>query len=51
MYGDKALEWMQHRSAFLTPRQALLFSNEFLNDTGLSRYVVDAPVAFAESVV
>ena len=51
MYGDKALEWMQHRSAFLTPRQALLFSNEFLDDTGLSRYMVDAPVAFAESVV
>ena len=38
MYGDKADDWKNHRSALLTKQMADLFSNGFLERTGLSEY-------------
>jgi hypothetical protein len=39
MYGDKALLWKKCRSSLLTKETAALFSNNFLNETGLSEYI------------
>jgi hypothetical protein len=38
MYGEKAEEWINQRSALLSAPAADLFSNDFLNSTGLSAY-------------
>jgi hypothetical protein len=51
MYGDKARQWKACRSALLRKETAALFSNEFLEDTGLSEYIADAPPTLAETVV
>lgn len=51
MYGPKALKWRQHRSALLTKEMARVFSNKFLDDTGLSVYVDNVPANLAESTV
>lgn len=39
MYGNKAQEWMEYRSSLLRKETAELFSNDFLNDIGLSDYL------------
>jgi hypothetical protein len=51
MYGDKAQQWKACRSALLRKEMAALFSNEFLDNTGLSEYIPDAPRELAETVV
>ncbi|MEO8710857.1 MAG: hypothetical protein ABI405_01975 [Parafilimonas sp.] len=51
MYGNNAQQWKEYRSALLTKEQANLFSNNFLNDTGLDEYIDNASPSLAESVV
>lgn len=51
MYGAKATTWKEHRSALLTEKTARLFSNKFLEDTGLADYIANAPKALAETIV
>ncbi|TKK68476.1 FAD-linked oxidase [Ilyomonas limi] len=51
MYGANAQQWKECRSALLKEETAALFSNRFLQDTGLSEYIVNAPLALAASVV
>jgi hypothetical protein len=51
MYGDKALKWRQCRSALLTKEMAKVFSNRFLDETGLSLYEDNAPPSLAENKV
>jgi hypothetical protein len=36
MYGEKAEKWKELRSALLSPEMAKVFSNDFLDTTGLS---------------
>lgn len=50
MYGNKAQEWKQYRSALLRKETAQVFSNDFLNDTGLSEYIEGVPASLAASV-
>lgn len=50
MYGNKAINWMEHRSALLTEDTARLFSNKFLEDTGLSTYIKNVSAKLAETV-
>ncbi|WP_208419988.1 hypothetical protein [Paraflavitalea devenefica] len=51
MYGNKAITWMEYRSALLTEKTAKLFSNKFLEDTQLDTYIANTPAHLAESVV
>ena len=51
MYGAAAQDWKEHRSALLSQEAATLFSNGFLNDTGLSEYITGAPKELAESIL
>ena len=51
MYGAKALQWKEYRSALLRKETATLFSNQFLIDTSLSNYIDAAPAHLAESVL
>lgn len=51
MYGTDAQKWKEYRSALLSKETAALFANGFLDDTGLSAYVADAPASLAESVI
>lgn len=37
MYGQKAVEWKKQRTKLLSPEMAKLFSNQFMDDTGLSQ--------------
>ncbi|SHI46055.1 FAD-binding protein [Aquimarina spongiae] len=37
MFGSKAKEWEQQRARLLSPEMAVLFSNKFLKDIGLSK--------------
>ena len=39
MYGGNARKWMEYRSALLSPEMAKVFSNDFLNTTGLASYI------------
>lgn len=41
MYGDKAQKWKQLRTALLSPEMARLFSNGFMDTTGLSSVIED----------
>jgi len=50
MYGNNALEWMEHRSAFMRKETAALFSNDFLRDTSLAHYLPDVPDTLAKSI-
>ena len=50
MYGSNAQQWKEYRSALLSREQADLFSNDFLDDTGLSEYIPDVPAALAQSL-
>ncbi|MGD1846598.1 MAG: FAD-binding protein [Salibacteraceae bacterium] len=38
MFGERMEEWMRYRSALLRPETAHLFSNDFMDITGLSAY-------------
>lgn len=49
MYGNKAQEWMEYRSALLSKETAELFSNDFLEDNGLSKYFPDLSETLAQS--
>lgn len=51
MYGADADKWKQYRSALLGKASAKLFSNGFLDDTGLSEFKEDAPTELAVSIV
>jgi hypothetical protein len=51
MYGANAQQWKEYRSALLRKEWANVFSNDFLNDTGLSAYIDNVPVSLAQSVV
>ncbi|MBU6324490.1 MAG: FAD-binding protein [Bacteroidetes bacterium] len=51
MYGEKAKRWREYRSALLSKEMAQVFSNKFLDETGLSEYVDNAPVALAKSTI
>lgn len=51
MYGARATRWRECRSALLSREMARLFSNKFLDDTGLSEYVDNAPASLAENIV
>ncbi|MDZ4823104.1 MAG: FAD-linked oxidase [Flavobacteriales bacterium] len=51
MYGSKAKQWRECRSALLTKEMAKVFSNGFLDETGLSQYVDNAPASLAENTV
>ncbi|MFN0015726.1 MAG: FAD-binding protein [Saprospiraceae bacterium] len=42
MYGPDAVTWRAYRTALLSPEMARVFSNDFLNDAGLSVPVDDA---------
>ena len=50
MYGNKAITWMEYRSALLNEKTARLFSNKFLEDTQLDTYIANTPAGLAESV-
>jgi hypothetical protein len=51
MYGDKATTWKEYRSALLTEQKAKLFSNKFLEDTGLSTYVANTSPDLVKSII
>ncbi len=51
MYGNNEQQWKEHRSALLRKEWAEVFSNDFLNDTGLSEYVDGVSPDLAESIV
>ncbi|MDF2188264.1 FAD-binding protein [Paraflavitalea sp. CAU 1676] len=51
MYGNKAITWMEHRSALLNEKTAKLFSNKFLEDTGLDVFISNVSPNLAKSVV
>ncbi len=50
MYGPAADAWKAHRSALLTHEMAKLFSNDFLDTTGLSEYLVAADPLLAANI-
>lgn len=39
MYGENALTWKKYRSALLSPEMSKVFSNDFLDRTGLSERI------------
>jgi hypothetical protein len=47
MYGDKAKKWREYRCTLLTKEMAKVFSNNFLDDTGMSIYVDNTPPSIA----
>ncbi len=51
MYGDNAQLWQQYRCALLRKETADLFSNDFLQNIGLSEYLTDVPDGFAKSIL
>lgn len=51
MYGNKATRWREYRSALLSKEMARVFSNKFLDETGLSVYVENVPATLAMSTV
>ncbi len=51
MYGDKATTWKEYRSALLTEKTAKLFSNKFLEETGLNEYIANTPPGLAQSII
>ena len=51
MYGNNEQQWKGRRSALLRKEWANIFSNDFLNDTGLSEYIDGVSPDLAESVV
>lgn len=42
MYGSNADKWKELRSALFTPQMARLFSNDFMDTTGLSSYIEES---------
>ncbi len=51
MYGNKAQEWKEYRSALLRKETAAIFSNKFLEDIGLSDYIAGISKPLEEGIV
>jgi hypothetical protein len=51
MYGDNAQQWKEYRSALLRKETAAIFSNDFLDDIGLSGYIDGVSASLAQSVI
>ena len=42
MYGTDVAQWLEYRSALLSPEMATVFSNQFIDTLGLSHYFTNA---------
>ena len=51
MFGDNMKTWEKLRSALLSPEMAQLFSNDFLEITGLAQPEIDIPVDLIVSLL